>query len=327
MGLKPTFAIYAGNKNITHLINERLIDLTLSDEDGFKSDELNITLQDDGISFPRQGMLLKCYLGYDDINEDMGTYIVDSVTISGSPDIIKISAKGTPFDAGSEFGTLQTSKTKSYIAGTLETLVQNIATSHKLTYAISKTLREVTLPHITQISESDMNLLTRITQKYDALFKIANGKILIFKKGEMQSVGGKNLPIIFVNKKDCLNWSCQTDNTEKYQTVKAVYRDVKKGRDEIVSVGEGNPVKKLKEVFKDAETARSAAKSALNRYNRKSLSVDVSMVGNSRLKAGFPLFLSDFRVPMNGDWIAKQVSHSLNSSGYTTSFTAEKKHD
>ncbi|XHF80608.1 hypothetical protein R3J30_02130 [Xylella fastidiosa subsp. multiplex] len=50
-----------------------------------------------------------------------------------------------------------------------------MAAEHGMTWAISPSLTGVALPHIDQTEESDINVLLRLAQRYDAIAKPAGG--------------------------------------------------------------------------------------------------------------------------------------------------------
>ncbi|RDH41650.1 hypothetical protein [Zooshikella ganghwensis] len=59
--MQPTFSIFLGDKSLTPTINPLLISLELTDEAGWKSDSLTLTLTDDGtLAIPKKGVKLSC---------------------------------------------------------------------------------------------------------------------------------------------------------------------------------------------------------------------------------------------------------------------------
>ena len=65
--MQPVFKILANNDNVTELIKERLIRLSITDEIGFVSDAATIVIDnhDDQVEVPARGAELEVYLGYD----------------------------------------------------------------------------------------------------------------------------------------------------------------------------------------------------------------------------------------------------------------------
>lgn len=84
--MQPVFKILANNDNVTELIKERLIRLSITDEIGFVSDAATIVIDnhDDQVEVPARGAELEVYLGYDvDALVKMGKFMVDEVELSG----------------------------------------------------------------------------------------------------------------------------------------------------------------------------------------------------------------------------------------------------
>ena len=84
--MQPLFRLYAGSKEITAAIRDRLIELVVTDEAGIQSDALKLTLDDrrreDGAiaELPRIGTVLTVSLGYAETTlVAMGSFIVDEV--------------------------------------------------------------------------------------------------------------------------------------------------------------------------------------------------------------------------------------------------------
>ena len=325
--IQPEYVVLVDDVNITQNIKDRLISLSITDEDGFEADTVKLTVADPKmqISMPRVGVKISVLIGYDGILNDMGFFIVDEVTFSGMPHQVEISAKGAPFDYSSEnFGTLQDIKNRSWTARTLGELLNEIAKEHDLKPAISKSLDNILLPHIDQIAESDMNLLTRQAKSYDAVFKALSGRLILSKKGDGLSISGKELSLISLSISDISSYEYSLARGEDYQTVKASYRDIKAGKDKTVTVGDGKPIKILKAKYPNEQAAKSAAEACLKKAKRGSVTFRGTVPGNPLVRAGSPLSLSNFRSPLNQNYIIQNVTHTISATGgYTTEFTAE----
>ncbi len=64
--MKPEFRIVADGKNITALINDRLLTLRTSDKPGMESDEFEVRIDDrDGaVALPSRGANIEIFMGY-----------------------------------------------------------------------------------------------------------------------------------------------------------------------------------------------------------------------------------------------------------------------
>ncbi len=328
MGLKPAFEITANDKDITEAIQKRLINLRVTDQSGWESDALEIVLDDSdplkSLALPTTGAELQLKLGYENALFNMGTYIVDALELSGPPNQIRIQAKAAPQDETPKGKTsLRTQKTRSWEAGTtLQTLVGQIANEHGLEPAVGQSLKSITLPHIDQVNESDINLLTRIAKDYDALVKPVAGKLVVTKRAESKSTRGQDLKPITLKGSEITNWRLNIRKREPAASVVAVYRDLKQAKDVEVVIGEGEPVRRLKHQYADEASAKEAAQAELDKGQRSERTPSVSLPGQANIRAERKLIIEGVRNHVDGEWLVNQVEHSLERGGFKTSLVS-----
>lgn len=333
MGLKPEFRILANAEDITAAIRARFTSLRLTDQAGLESDRLEITLADHNplapIALPPTGAELRLYLGYDGRVRDMGLYIVDEVELAGPPASITVRAKASP-NAASASGAgntrllLTTQKTRSFDAGlSLSDLASTIAQEHGLRPAIAQQFAGVTLPHIDQVNESDMNLLTRVTRVYGAIAKPADGRLVIARRGEATAVSGQSLPTITVRPGDVTSWRVTISERDNAEKVEATYHDGDTGEDVLVNAGDGDAVAMLRHTYPDQSTAQAAAESEYQRRKRGTRKLSISLPGDPQIAAECKLRTVGFRDGVAADWVIDQVEHALDSGGYRCSIQAE----
>ncbi|PZQ21183.1 MAG: phage tail protein [Sphingopyxis macrogoltabida] len=335
--MRPGFRLLANAADITDMIAERLSSLTMTDEAGFESDTISIIL-DDGeadnpIALPPTGAELELFLGYDGEAKRMGLFIVDEIEMSGGsavPSTMAISGRAAPFDK-SKGGkvNLQTQKTRSWAADTtIGAMVAKIAGEHGMEGAASASLANVKLPHTDQSDESDMHLLVRIARRYDGIVKPAGGKLIMAKRGEARSVGGEELPEITIEPGGAALWSLNLAKREESGSVVAAWHVPKKAKRHTVTVGEGEPVTRIRRQFTNAEQARAAAQAEMDRRQRAKEKFSVTIEGNPDAAAEAPLITRGFRDGVNGEWIITRVTHSLDGSGgYVSQIECEKPGD
>ena len=135
----PDFHIVVdGSQDVTAAVRERLLSLRVSDEEGYKSDAIEIRLDDRGgtVELPRRGASMTVDLGYfaggklagldnGSGRVPMGRYTLDEVELSG--------------------------------------------------------------PQVDQTVESDLHLLTRLADRYDAVAKPGNGRLFFARRGAAMS--------------------------------------------------------------------------------------------------------------------------------------------
>lgn len=326
---KPTYRVTADGSDISGLLGSRLISIEVTDRTGVESDSCTITLADPGpfkIALPRTGAVLEVSLGYAPFAESMGRYIVDEVSLSGPPDQVVITARASPHDATNDGLTeLQTQKTRSFEDGTtIGELVEQLAGEHGLQAAIAEDLAEIEPPHVDQLNESDISLLTRIAANYGAVVKPAGGRLAVVKRGAGQSVSGTALPTVVLTPGDVSQWSATLARRETAKKVVAVWHDFDAAEDKEAKSGDGDPVRRLRHSFPDENSAQQAADSERERSEREGNKVSVTLPGRTDLMAEGRLVLVGFREGVSGEWTIEGVTHKLDQGGYSCTVDAEQ---
>lgn len=333
----PVWRIEADNKDITASLAGRLLELTINDRRGLESDTLDITLDDsDGqIKWPRRGVTLQVYLGYEGMRlYDHGRYVVDEIGYDGPPDRMSLRCKAPDLLA-----RFKTSKTRSFDKTTIGAIVKKLAAENKLTAAITPALAKISIPHIDQTQESDLNFLTRLGERYGATAKIANEKLIFAKTGTGQSTSGKPLPVYAIHLSMVRSYGYTQQGRGEYTGVEAVWHDhrlskrklAKTGKKgtitttEEVTAGSNDNVKRLKQSFPDEASAKAAAAAEWQRLQsaRETLSLDVQH-GLPGLRAETLVTTAGFKAQLNGDWVATDVTHTLSGgNGFSTRISLE----
>lgn len=330
MQVAPAFRMLANGGDITAKINDRLISLRLSDGVGLESDTLEITLADDEpadpIQMPETGAELELFLGYDIITQRMGLFICDEVELSGWPGTMTIRARAATYDKSKGGKTdLQTQKSRSWTKGTkFGDMIKKIADEHGMESAVSASMAKITLPHIDQSDESDLNLLLRMAKKYDGVVKPSGGKITVTKRGEGKTASGEELPTITLTATDCTAFRLTSQKRENAGTVVAYYQATKKASRFEVKVGEGEPVKRIGKYYQTQEMALDAAKAELSKRQRDQVTVSVSLPGDPSIAAECKLVLVGFRAGIDGEWLITKADHRLDDNGYSCDIEATK---
>ena len=122
--MKPSFRIVADSRDITALINDRLLLLRTSDKPGMESDEFELRIddRDQAVSLPVRGAKIEVYLGYDHNLARLGSYTVDEVEVTGPPDTITIRGKASDMR-----GSGKTTRSGSWEGVPLAQIVRDVA--------------------------------------------------------------------------------------------------------------------------------------------------------------------------------------------------------
>ncbi|MEZ6854184.1 contractile injection system protein, VgrG/Pvc8 family [Halodesulfovibrio aestuarii] len=325
MNYNPAFRIEANGKDITAQLAEYFVGLTHTDSAGVESDSLTITLANpDGvIRLPATGAELRLWLGYANAAVYKGLFVVDKVTVKGPPEQLVIKANGAPFKRSGTFSALHSQKRRSWKPCKIGDLVATIAGEHGLTPAVKESLAGVTLQHLDQIDESDINLLTRVAAQHGAIAKANGGKLMFVPQAAGESASGKTLPTVSLKPGDTSTWQADISGRQNFSSVVAVWRDMDATTDREEKAGSGEPVYRLKQNFPTQAAAQKAARATLERFMRGSATLSLSMPGRPDLVAESRLSLVGFAKGVAGTWSVTQVTNSLSPSGYKTSVKGE----
>ncbi|WP_296652914.1 contractile injection system protein, VgrG/Pvc8 family [Paraburkholderia sp.] len=333
MNIAPSYSLTANDSDITAIISDRFVSLSLRDESGENTDTLEITLADNDpdapIAFPPTGAELALSLGYDGKLTPKGVFVCDEITCRGWPAQLIISAKAAPWDQTPK-GKIdfQSHKTRSWKAGTtIGAMVRTIASEHGMTSVVAPSLAGIALPHIDQSEESDMNLLLRVAKKYDAIAKPAGGKMIFAARGASQTASGADLPRIPITASDDSTFEMRRATRESAGTVVAYWHDKRAAKRQPITAGSGEPVKRLKQYFPTADMAMAAAKAELAKRSRHEYRISLNIPGDPRITAEAILDLSGFRQYVNGAWLITRAEHLLDKGAYRCVIEGERPND
>lgn len=237
--MTPTFSITVAGKDITSDISNRLVSLDITDTVDETSDGMTIALEDTKgtLALPKSGARLEVSIGYNGANVRIGSYVVDEVEIDGPPDVINITSSSTPFVTdrdGKGSASFTSRKSRSFDGKTVGEIVSTIAGECGLTPVVDQTIKDVMIPHIAQVSESDANLLVRIARKYGAVLKPADGRLVLALEAGGQTTTGKALELT-LTPSDVSNYRVKFGGKNQGVTkVKARVRNYATGEDDEV---------------------------------------------------------------------------------------------
>ena len=318
--MQPVFRIVADGKDITALINDRLLMLRTSDKPGMESDdfELKIDNRDGALALPARGAHVEVYLGYagQELTR-LGRYVVDQITVSGPPATMEISGKASDMR-----GTGKTIRSDSWEDVALQQIVQDLAARNGWQPQCSVTTR---IPRVDQLNESDYNFITRLARQYNCTAKIGDGNLLVLPRQGGQSASGKALGTVTVEPREVSSWRFQLEDRSTHKAVQTRHQDSKTGEQKTVQVANGDAPDNQEAVYTDRHlypdktAAEQAAKARVAAFNRGSASLSLEMVGRTDLFVERMLNARGFKDGLDGEYLIESVSHNFSSGGWTTS--------
>lgn len=327
-------------QNISTLINNRLIQLTLTDNRGFEADQLDIELDDsDGLlALPSRGAVLAVGLGYKgEALTHKGEYTVDELTHTGTPDKVIIRARSADLR-----NSLTNRHERSFHRTTIGKIIRQIATENKLNPIVGEAFENIEIKHLDQTNESSINLLQRLAEEYDAIATVKNGNLLFIEAGNGTTASGKPLPVYLINRRSGDSHSFSIAEADNYKAVKAYWHNIATGKRGEVIWDENSQIKKSKKAIEsDSETIKTlrhtyaSEQSAVNACKRHFAKLQRGVAtfsltlaeGNAELMPELPVKVVGFKAEIDSsEWIISQVTHSLSKGGgFTTALEMELK--
>ncbi|ECA7956560.1 phage late control D family protein [Salmonella enterica subsp. enterica serovar Poona] len=347
----PAFSITIEGKDVTTVMDTRLMSLTLTDNRGFEADQLDPELDDaDGlIALPRRGAVIQLALGWK--GQPLfpkGAFTVDEIEHSGAPDRLTIRARSADFRE-----TLNTRREKSWHQTTVGEVVKEIAARHNLKVALGKDLTDKALDHMDQTNESDANFLMKLARQYGAIASVKDGNLLFIRQGQGRTASGKPLPVITITRKAgdghrftladrgaytgvIASW-LHTREPRKKETTSVKRRRKKtttpkepEAKQGDYLVGTDENVLVLNRTYANRSNAERAAKMQWERLQRGVASFSLQLAeGRAELYTEMPVKVTGFKQPIDdAEWTITTLTHSVSpDNGFTTSMELEVKID
>lgn len=319
--MKPAYKITVAGSNITSLVADRLISLTLTDEAGVKSDRFELVLddRDQRLAIPPTKAAVTVAIGYTDRIVSKGEFVVEEVEIEGPERrmTIRANAAGASKGAGA-------AKERSWDDTTIGQIARSIAGKHGWEPAISPEVADIKIDHVDQ-HENDLQFLVRIAADNGAVAKVSHGKLVVAPHAEGKSVSGKILPVIPLAATATTDWVMTRVERGNYIGVKAIYNDLKTGeRGEEIAGEDGENTHVLQHTYSTKAAAQRAAKSKKKALERGKDKFQVkNMPGVPELEAEVTIDATGFRDGVDGRWTVIGVTHTITDGGYVCAINAE----
>ena len=320
--MTPDFNLWVEGQMITGSIRNRLVSLRITDEAGITSDTVEVCLDDRDslLELPRTGAKLQVSIGYQEAGlVSMGLYIVDEITLEGSPQTMKIKGHAADLKA-----SLKSQKIDEWHQKTIGDLVNTIASKHGYQPRVASQFSSIKLPHIDQTAESDMHLLTRLAQLHGAIAKPANGFLLFVPEGKAKSFTGQLIGGGTLSLEEISSWRVTFAERDQHNSVASYWHDPDKAEPVEEKAGDGDPVHTMRGVYPNSGLAKAAAEAKLERLTRGTQTLNITLAGRPELVAESKIYLSGFRPGIPSDWVITRAEHTLDSSGYTTTIEASR---
>ncbi|MBF8704086.1 MULTISPECIES: phage late control D family protein [Pseudomonas] len=317
--MKPVFQIVADGKDITALINDRLLLLRTSDKPGMESDEFELRIDDraQAVTLPSRGAKIEVFLGYGaQAMVRLGSYTVDEVEVTGPPDTITLRGKASDMR-----GSGKTTRSGSWEDVALAKIVSDVAARNGWEPGCTV---QTKVPRVDQRNESDFNFITRLAKQYDCTAKVASGKLVVLPRQGGQSASGKAISTVTINRADASRYSFRLGDRSTQKAVKTQHQDKATGKLNVVELGNDDAPAGLpgvhtdRHIYPNKSAAEQAAKARLAAFNRSTAAVRLEMVGRTDLFAERTISAQGFKNGLDGEYLVESVEQVFTASGWTT---------
>lgn len=301
------------------LFYSRLVDATIRDEEGQKSDTLTIRIDDRGnvVPLPKTGTKLKVQLGWKETNlYDKGTFEVHAPQLKLGQDgeFVIIQAKGSSVGANKKLK--ETGSQNFPENATLKQVAEEVAGRSGLTLRIDGALATVTYPDgLYRHDQSDIDFLSDLVGSANGILKVQGDVLAIAERGSGKSAGGKPLPIILIDRSEAKEAEYSPGDRPSYGRVTGSWIDQKTGRKRIHTeqTGQEGPLFGLRETYRNEAEAKKATEAKAKELGRKTGNFTVTVEGLGEGGSGCDAVARGFRPEINGEWRVKAFEDVFTS--------------
>lgn len=315
----PAFRITVAGEDATARIADRLLSLVITDEDGSKSDRLELELddRDSRLAFPDIDARLEVSLGWKGQPLSfMGVYAVDGVSGAGPSQTMRITATAADMK-----GEIRAPRTRAWEGKTLAQIVSTIAGEAGLKPVVGESVAGKRWDYLAQTAESNLHFLSRIAATLDATAKPAGGALLVQRRGEGRTAAGDAFTPPEIPRHRFTDWSWSFEGRSVYRAAEAEWIETGTGVTHKVKVGSGTPVKKIRHVHATKDEAMRAAEAVLSGAGRSAMTLEATLAGfEPRLMGGASVKVAGLRPELIGEWHLERVTHQLTGGGLVTGF-------
>lgn len=294
----------------------RLISATIRDETGQGADTLELVFDDSGntIEIPEKGAKIEVRFGFKGTGVwKMGTFIYETASYSFDDGGERLTLRGKSAELRAD---LKEPISEHFDDATIGDVVEKLAKRHGYKFKVSDEYKTLKLDYTARTEQSVTDFLTRLADRYGALFSIKDEAFLFLARGSLA-------PLV-IRKTDCIEGEFSVEPRPKYGKTAAGWFDRKKGKTiyEEHDTGLSGPVRRLRTTYPSQKEALKAAEAESKRLNRATGNGSIRIAGMPEMMADTPIVAIGFRAEFDGEWRAGAVEHRYDDT-YTTSVQLE----
>ncbi|WP_316207377.1 hypothetical protein [Bradyrhizobium sp. SZCCHNR3118] len=323
-GYTPIYRIMKGGIDITSNFNDRTTQIKVElYAGGGQGDSCSITLDDrDWALAPIDpGDAIQVYLGYEEVGlAYQGNFNLLDVTYKGKPKQVILTGTST------KFADLQkTPTTREYIGMTVGEILKSMGGDTDVFTAISGDLADQEIATKNQIT-SNMHLLTELEQRYGAVAKVVDGKLMFIPRDSLTSASGQPVPTLVLQPEHFGDWEVRYSQRMDFSSTKAFWWDdhdnmPKWVKTTVKSIGQGSGEEyPIGTRFKTAAEAQAAADSKMQAFNRSTVQATFDLAkGDPWIRDQQTILVKNMRDRINGSYTVDRAVHTyIKSTGIRT---------
>ena len=331
MGLKPICRIKGEGKTAT-TINERMVSCDVVDAAGFQTDSITLVMDASGLeTWPHSGTVIEVEMGYEETGiVSLGKFKLTRISEQLLPNQLTLTGTAAPWEA-SDPSELKKRRSGTYENLTVLDIVRLKAAKHGFTERVHPDLATIVVKHIDQSNEIDLQFLTRLAKKHDAVCKLVNELLIFSRRGQLKTLSGRTMDTVTIrypaenstSSVDFTMASIASSDKSKYSGVRAFWYDPDTTKSQEESTGL-KPFKSLRQKYDSQKAAREACESELRKIDREGDKLNLECPGNPAIAAEGLMSLDLFPSErMNRTWSGDRVTHKYTRrGGYRTSVQA-----
>ena len=320
------------NIDITGDLAPYLLSAEYTDQSSAKADDLQITLEDRaglwrGDWLPQKGATLQATIQTKNWQLDgqeetlpCGTFEIDEIECSGSPDVVTIKAASVP----DSIGLRGVDRTKAWEKTQLTVIAREIAQNAGLELLFeSDDIPEY--DRTEQTEQSDLSFLMKLCEDAGLALKITGTQIVIFDEEKYEQAD----PVMTIVKGESWvkSYSITSSTRDVYTACAVKYHDAATNQTlEYVytPLEKANTAKTLRinERIDSIAKAEKLAKSKLRQKNKEETKMSLSLIGCTKLVGGVTVMVEGWG-KFDGKYFVTDAKHSI-SGGYSASINIRR---
>nr|DAN55436.1 MAG TPA: tail protein [Caudoviricetes sp.] len=292
--IKPKVKILYNGVDKTHLMTWH--NIKIEDNEGDEADKLNINLVW-GNAKPRVKDEIKIY-----VNDNfLGSFIIVSLKYEYKRNI-EIEAISADFTKD-----FKTKKNRTFLNTTYANIIKQLARENSYNYKIDF-IRSDEIVTLEQHDQSDVAFLDKMAKDLNLSFSIKNNTLIFFDRDKQS-----NRITYSYHANNAISFNWEEKETIKYNSCEVTWHNTKSGMDEVVRVGQKEPVLKITSMQDSKDRALMLANTKLQNQQNEEQSANLKILGEPFFAGGF-LLLSVDEKDEPFKFIIKKITHEINTS-------------